>query len=48
MAGHNYSDRIRQAVLYDFRRTDLEEIQGLPPPRDMWRDWSEDLREVEL
>ena len=48
MAGHNYSARIRQAVLYDFRRTDLEEVQGLPPPQDMWRDWSEELREVEL
>ena len=48
MAGHNYTSRIRQAVLYDFRRTDLEEMQGCPPPRDMWRDWSEELREVEL
>ena len=48
MAGHNYSARIRQAVLYDFRRTDLEEMQELPPPQDMWRDWSEELREVEL
>ena len=44
MAGHNYSCRIRQAVLYDFRRTDLEAVQDQPPPEDMWRDWSQEMR----
>jgi hypothetical protein len=39
MAGHNYSRQIRQAVLYDFRKIDLEETQEEPPCEDMWRDW---------
>lgn len=38
-AGHNYSGQIRQAVLYDFRKTDLSETQEEPPQENMWRDW---------
>ena len=38
-AGHNRSRQVRQAVLYDFSRADLEKIQDEPPPADMWRDW---------
>ena len=38
-AGHNYSPQIRQAVLYDFRKTELERTQEEPPNEDMWRDW---------
>lgn len=43
MAGHNYSDVIRQAVLYDFTRTDLDTCRMDPPQENMWRDWSEDV-----
>ena len=39
MAGHNYSRQIRQAVLYDYRKTDLAQTQEEPPCADMWRDW---------
>lgn len=45
MAGHNYSDVIRQAVLYDFTRTDLDTCRMDPPQPDMWRDWSDALKE---
>ena len=43
MAGHNYSDVIRQAVLYDFTRTDLDTCRMDPPQENMWRDWAEDV-----
>ena len=41
MAGHNYSHQIRQAVLCDFSRTDLDTCRMDPPQENMWRDWSE-------
>jgi hypothetical protein len=44
MAAPNRSDRIRQAVLYDFRKQDLDRTQEEPPCADMWRDWSAELR----
>jgi hypothetical protein len=44
MAGHNYSAVIRQAVLYDFTRTDLDACRMDPPQDDMWRDWSDEVR----
>ena len=44
MAGQNYSNVIRQAVLYDFTRTDLDSARVGAPPEDMWRDWSDDLK----
>ena len=38
-AGHNRSRQIRKAVLYDFRRKDMEQVMEEPPSQDMWRDW---------
>jgi hypothetical protein len=46
MAGHNYSDKIRQAVLYDFTRNDLDHSRMHAPRKDMWHDWSGSLRQV--
>jgi len=46
MAGHNYSDRIRQAVLYDYCKRDLEQVQDQPPAADMWQHWSPQLRAI--
>ena len=40
MAGHNYSTVIREAVLYDFCKTDLDQCRLDPAGGDMWRDWS--------
>jgi hypothetical protein len=42
MAGHNYGlpRTIRQAVLYDFCKTDLDTTRMDPPQDNMWRDWS--------
>jgi len=42
--GHNSSCQIRQAVLYDFRKKDIERTAEEPPQEDMWRDWSEEVR----
>ena len=44
MAGHNYTGMIRQAVLADFSRTDLDRLRLDPPQADMWRDWSDAVR----
>ena len=44
MAGHNHSSVIRQAVLGDFAKTDLDTTRMDPPQADMWRDWSEGLK----
>ncbi|MEM7134849.1 MAG: phytanoyl-CoA dioxygenase family protein [Chloroflexota bacterium] len=44
MAGHNHSSIIRQAVLGDFSKTDLDQTRMDPPQADMWRDWSEEMR----
>ncbi len=40
MAGHNYSNVIRQAVLADFWTEQLDELRATPADGDMWRDWS--------
>jgi len=40
MAGHNYSSVIREAVLYDFCKTDLDQRRLDPAGGDMWRDFS--------
>ncbi|MCZ6617703.1 MAG: phytanoyl-CoA dioxygenase family protein [Gammaproteobacteria bacterium] len=40
MAGHNYSDVIRQAVLADFWKTDFDHRRMEPAQGEMWRDWS--------
>ena len=39
-AGHNRTTRLRQAVLCDFSRRDLERIEQSLPQADMWRDWA--------
>jgi hypothetical protein len=40
MAGHNYSGTIRQAVLADFWREELDEYRTWPVTADMWQEWS--------
>ncbi len=47
MAGHNYSNVIRQAVLYDFTRTDLDTCRMDAPQENMWRDWSEEVQNLQ-
>jgi hypothetical protein len=47
LAAANRSDRIRQAVLYDFRKQDLDRTQEEPPCPDMWRDWSAELQAID-
>ena len=44
MAGHNYSDVIRQAVLADFWTDELDEFRTQGPDGDMWRDWSPEVQ----
>jgi hypothetical protein len=44
-AGHNYQSNIRQAVLYDYIKSEKHLDDG-PPPEDMWRNWSVDLRAI--
>ncbi len=48
MASPNTSRQLRQAVLYDFVKTDIEETQQEPPLEDMWRDWSAEMRAIDL
>lgn len=50
MAGHNYAQppTIRQALLYDFCKTDLDTTRLDPPQADMWRDWSAELRTADV
>ena len=47
-AGHNRSRQIRQAVLYDFRKKDIEKTADEPPQEDMWRDWSDEVRAAKI
>jgi hypothetical protein len=44
MAGHNYSSVIRQAVLADFWKPELDEYRLKSPDEDMWEDWSAAIR----
>lgn len=44
MAGQNYSKQIRQAVLSDFCKKDIEFVKNQPPCLDMWAHWSPELR----
>ena len=48
MASPNTSKQLRQAVLYDFRKTDMEQTQQEPPQEDMWRDWSDEMRAIDI
>ena len=46
MAGHNSASppTIRQAVLYDFCKTDLDTMRLTAPQEDMWQDWSDEVK----
>lgn len=50
MAGHNYAQppSIRQALLYDFCKTDLDQTRMDPPQDNMWRDWSDALNAADV
>ncbi len=48
MAGHNYTNTLRQAVLADFWTTDLDALRGTPAQGDMWRDWSEQVQQCKV
>lgn len=50
MAGHNRARprTIRQALLYDFCKTDLDTLRTTPPQADMWLDWGEELRAAQV
>ena len=47
MAGHNYSEIIRQAILADFWNEGLDEHRTKSVADDMWDDWSMQVRESE-
>ncbi|MGI9328633.1 MAG: phytanoyl-CoA dioxygenase family protein [Pseudomonadales bacterium] len=49
MAGQNRarSPSIRQAVLYDFCKSDLDQTRLDPPQANMWRDWSDALQQAD-
>ena len=44
MAGQNYSNVIREAILGDFSKLDLDQTRMDPPQENMWRDWSIDIQ----
>lgn len=44
MAGHNYTNIIRQAVLADFWTADLDRRRLVPPQPNMWADWSDEIQ----
>ena len=48
MASPNTSDQLRQAVLYDFLKNNIGEIQHQPLQEDMWHDWSDEMRAIDL
>ena len=48
MAGHNYTDVMRQAVLADFWTDDLDHLRTTDAQGDMWRDWSTELQRAAL
>lgn len=49
MAGFNYAKKptIRQAVLYDFCKTDFDTCRQDPPQKNMWRDWSDQVNQAD-
>ena len=50
MAGHNHAEppAIRQALLFDFCKTELDRMRCDPPQTDMWRDWGDELRQADV
>jgi hypothetical protein len=47
MAGHNHTGIIRQAILADFWRDNLDAARCDPPQANMWRDWSDALNQID-
>ena len=45
LTSHNYSDALRQAVLCDFTRKDLDSCRMDAPQKDIWRDWSDEVKQ---
>ena len=48
-AGPNYQPvggKIRQAILYDFSREDMDAMDTNPPSQSMWRDWSPQVQAI--
>ena len=50
MAGHNSASppTIRQAVLYDFCKAELDTMRLTPPHKDMWQDWGDELKAADV
>jgi hypothetical protein len=50
MAGINRAQppTIRQALLFDFSKTELDTMRLDPPQENMWRDWSEELQQADI
>ncbi len=50
MAGINTAEPpcIRQALLYDFSKTELDTMRMDPPQQNMWRDWGEELQAADI
>ena len=46
-ASENQSNVIRQAVLADLNRDDLDQLRMDPPQQDMWRDWSTEIQNAD-
>ena len=44
MAGHNYSNTIREAILADFWNDQLNENRTKPSTREMWDDWADEVK----
>ena len=47
-AGDNQTPIMREAILADFWKLDLDECRASPPHDDMWHDWSAELRDVDV
>ena len=50
MAGHNTASprTIRQALLFDYCKQELDTMRTTPPHDDMWLDWGEELRAADV
>jgi hypothetical protein len=50
MAGHNTATpkTIRQALLFDFNKTELDTMRLDPPQENMWRDWGSELQQADV
>lgn len=50
MAGHNTATppTIRQALLFDFCKKDLDQMRLDPPQENMWRDWGDEIQAADV